>query len=109
MKKTFYLLSLTFILCLASLAASAATSIGGTPTKAEIAAMTPEERQARVEEIKTRIAEIKAEDRSQMSKDERKAYRAELKALKKEASMYDVLYIGVGALVILILILLIVL
>ena len=109
MKKTIFLLSLTFILCMASLAASATTSTGGMPTKAEIAAMTPEERQARVEEIKARIAEIKSEDRSLMTKEQRKAYHAELKALKQETKMYDVLYIGIGALVILILILLIIL
>jgi hypothetical protein len=107
MKKIIYLLFLTFILCLGSLAASAATSAGGTPTKAGVAAMTPEERQARVEEIKARITAIKAEDRTQMTKVERKTYRAELKALKKEASMYDVLYIGIGALVILIILVLI--
>jgi hypothetical protein len=108
MKKTIFLFAFILTLSLASVAARAATT-GELPTKEAIAAMTPEERQARVDEIKARIAEIKAEDRSQMTKAERKAYHAELKSLKKEASMYDVLYIGVGALVILILILLIVL
>jgi len=108
MKKTICLFAITLTLCLASVAAHA-TPLGSPPTKEAIAAMTPEERQARVEEIKARISEIKAEDRSQMTKVERKAYRAELKALKKEASMYDVLYIGIGALVVLIIILLIIL
>ena len=44
-----------------------------------------------------------------MTKAERKARRVELRALKEETKMYDVLYVGVGALVVLIIILLIVL
>jgi hypothetical protein len=108
MKKTIFLFAITLTLCLASVVARAATA-GDPPTKEMIAVMTPEQKQARVDEIKARIAEIKAQDRSQMTKIERKAYRAELKSLKKEASMYDVLYIGVGALVILIILLLILL
>jgi hypothetical protein len=108
MKKTICLFVITLTFCLASVAARAATT-DNPPTKEAIAAMSPEERQARVEEIKSRIAEIKSEDRSQMTKAERKAYRAELKALKQETKMYDVLYIGVGALVVLIILLLIIL
>jgi len=108
MKKTICRFVLSLTLCLASLAAHA-TPTTDPPTKEAIAAMTPEEKQVRIEEIKTRIAEIKAEDRSQMTKAQKKAYRAELRALKQETRMYDVLYIGIGALVVLILILLVVL
>jgi len=108
MKKTIFLFAITLTLCLASVAARAAATVDP-PTKEAIASMTPEERQARVEEIKARITEIKAQDRSQMTKAERKAYRTELKALKQETKMYDVLYIGVCATVILILLLFILL
>jgi Skp family chaperone for outer membrane proteins len=106
MKKIIYLLALTLMLCLGAAPAWAAVAVGP-PSKETIAAMTPEERQARLAEIKARIAEIKSADRSQLTKAERKSYRAELKSLKKEASAYDVLYIGVGALVILIILVLI--
>lgn len=109
MKKTFCLLSLTVALCAASVAAHATVKTDTIPSKEAIAAMTPQERQAHVEQIKTRIAEIKALDRSQMTRADRKAYRAELKNLKDETKVYDVLYVGIGALVIVIILLLILL
>jgi Spy/CpxP family protein refolding chaperone len=108
MKKSICLIILTLTLCLATVAARADANVDP-PTKESVAAMTPEQRQARVDEIKARITELRAEDRSQMTKVQRKAYRTELRALKKEASFYDVLYIGVGALIVLIVILLVVL
>ncbi len=106
MKKTICLLVITLTLCLGAAPAWAAIAVKP-PSKEAMAAMTPEERQARLTEIKARIAEIKSVDRSQLTKAERKLYRTELKSLKKEASAYDVLYIGIGALVILIILVLI--
>ena len=107
MKKSICLFVLTLTLCLATVAARAANV--DPPSREAVAAMTPEQKQARIDEIKARITELRAEDRSQMTKVQRKAYRAELRALKQEASFYDVLYIGVGALIVLIVILLVVL
>lgn len=109
MKKTICLFAIVLMLCTVSIAAHATASRDTTPTKEAIAAMSPEQREARVEEIKSRIAQIKAIDRSQMTKAEKKEYRAELRALKQETKIYDVLYVGIGALVILIILLLILL
>src|ERR1700759_3898105 len=109
MKKTICLFAITLMLCIVSAAANAEAGRDTIPSKEAIAAMTPGQKQARVDQIKTRITQIKALDKSHMTKVDRKAYRAELKALKQETKMYDVLYLGVGALVILILLLLIIL
>ena len=110
MKKNIYLIAATFMLTIAAFTSQAATVTGNTLSKDAIAAMTPEQKQARIEEIKVRVAEIKAMDKSQLSKAERKDLRMELKSDKQEArAMGGGIYLSVGALIIIILVLILIL
>jgi hypothetical protein len=102
MKKALYLFLLTLLPALSALTTHAATV--GAPliplTKDAIAALTPEQKQARVAEVKQRIEEIRSMDKSQLTRPERKALRAELRGLQKESGDWvGVLYIGTGLLV----------
>jgi hypothetical protein len=110
MKKTIYLIAATLVLTLSALTSHAATITGDPFTKEAIAAMTPEQKQARVEEIKQRIEEIRAMDKSQLTKPERKELRAEVKSLKQESNDLGInkMYIYIAAIVALIIILLII-
>ncbi|HWZ05070.1 MAG TPA: hypothetical protein VNX40_15745 [Mucilaginibacter sp.] len=110
MKKRIYLIAATFVLTLAAFTSRAATITDNTPNKDAIAAMTTEQKQARIEEIKARIAEIKAMDKSQLSREDRKELRTELKADKREArAMGGGIYLSVGAIIIIILLLILIL
>ena len=101
MRKTFYFFALTLLLGLCAFSSSAAVGTPLTPlTKQAIAAMTPEQKQARLAEIKERIAEIKSINRSQLTREERKELRTELRGLRQESGdMVGVIYIGAGLLV----------
>ena len=92
---------------------SEGTTAGSTPvtlpSKAVIATMTEEQKQALVQEMKERVEYIRAMDKSQLTKEERKALRTELKSMKKEAREVTGVYISVGALIIIILLLIIIL
>jgi len=109
MKKRIYLIAATVMLTLAAFSSQAATV---TPilNKDAIAAMTTEQKQARIEEIKARVAEIKAMDKSQLSNADRKELRAELKSDRREARMMSGgVYLSVGAIIIIILLLILIL
>jgi hypothetical protein len=112
MKKTLYL---AVVIMLLSLAAFSSRAEGTTPpapklTKEAVAAMTPEEKQTRLQEIKLRVEEIKAMDKSTMTKAERKEFRAELKELKEDSKLIDprVYFFAAGIIIIAILVLIIV-
>ena len=82
------------------------------PSRETIAAMTKEQKEARMTEMKARVKEIKAMDKSKMTKEERKALRMELKSMNKEAHAMGYtggVYISVGALIIIILLLILIL
>ena len=80
------------------------------PTKEQVAAMTTEQKEARLEEISNRVNEIKAMDKSNLSKAERKALRNELKDMKKESKVVSGgVYLSVGAIIIIILVLILIL
>ncbi|WP_114941549.1 hypothetical protein [Mucilaginibacter endophyticus] len=112
MKTKVYLLALTLLLSFTALNTFAADSHALTPlSKEEIATMTTEQKQARVEEIKARVNEIKAMDKSELNKAERKELRTELKSMKKEANALGGggIYLSVGAIIIIILVLILIL
>jgi uncharacterized protein (DUF885 family) len=109
MKKRIYLIAATIMLTVAGLSSQAAT-INPNLNKEAIAAMTPEQKQARIEDIKARVAEIKAMDKSQLSSAERKELRTELKSDRQEARMMSGgVYLSVGAIIIIILLLILIL
>ena len=112
MKKQIYLLALTMLLSIAAFNTYAADSHALTPlTKEEIATMSTEQKQARIEEIKARVNEIKAMDKSELTKQDRKELRTELKGLKHEANAMGGggIYLSVGAIIIIILVLILIL
>jgi len=112
MKTKIYLLALTMLLSFTALNTFAADGHALTPlSKEEIATMTTEQKQARVEEIKARVNEIKAMDKSELTKQERKELRTELKGMKKEANALGGggIYLSVGAIIIIILVLILIL
>jgi len=109
MKKKIYLIAATLMLTFAAFTSQAATT-PNTFNKEAIANMTPEQKQARIEEIKARVAEIKAMDKSQLTREERKELRSELKSDKREAqAMSGGIYLSVGAIIIIILLLILLL
>lgn len=79
--------------------------------KEKVAAMTEEQKQARVGEIKERVEEIKNMDKSQLSKEDRKELRQELRSMNKEAKALGSggVYISIAGLVIIILLLILIL
>ena len=112
MKKKFYLLATTMLLCLAAFNSKAATVTdnNNAATKEAAANMTPEQKEARLEEINTRVQEIKAMDKSQLTREDRRELRAELKSMKKESrAMGGGIYLSVGAIIIIILVLILIL
>lgn len=92
-------------------AASAADFDRSIPTKDEVAAMTEEQKTARVEAIKDRVQEIKSMNRSQLSKEDRKELRQELRTMEKQAQAMGSggVYLSVGAIIIIILVLILIL
>ena len=110
MKKKIYLIAATFVLMLAAFSSQAATLTDNNLSKEAIAAMTTEQKQARIQEINARVAEIKAMDKSQLSREDRKELRTELKADKRESrAMGGGVYLSVGAIIIIILLLILIL
>lgn len=90
------------MLSLAAITSRAATvSVKGGPlTKEAIAAMTPQQKQTRLDEIKLRMGEIKGMDKSQLTRAERRELRVEVRSLRKEsADMVGIIYIGAGLIV----------
>jgi hypothetical protein len=109
MKKRIYLIAATLMLTFAALTSQAAT-VTNKLTKEDIAAMTADQKQARIEEIKARVAEIKAMDKSQLSREDRKELRTELRADRREArEIGGGVYLSVGAIIIIILLLILIL
>ena len=110
MKKKIYLIGLTLFLCLAAFSSRAAGPASHAPTKDDIANMTVEQKQARIEEIKLRVEQIKAMDKSQLTREQRKDLRSELRADRREARMIGGgVYLSVGAIIIIILVLILIL
>jgi Flp pilus assembly protein TadB len=77
--------------------------------KEKFAAMTEEQKQARVEEINERVTEIKEMDKSELTSEDRQELRSELKDLKKEAKAANGVYLSLGAIIIIILLLILIL
>jgi endo-alpha-1,4-polygalactosaminidase (GH114 family) len=107
MKKRIYLTALCILLTLAAFSSQAASLDGNTPvTKEAIASMSAEQKQARIAAIKQRVDEIRAMDKSRLTTAGRHELRTELKSLKQESRMMGgVVYLSVGAVVIVILLL----
>ena len=78
-------------------------------TKEQVANMSNEEKEFRVEAIKERLAEIKEMDKSELSKEDRKELKSELKSMRKEARQVQGVYLSVGAIIIIVLLLIIIL
>jgi hypothetical protein len=112
MKKKIYLIALTMLLSVAAFNSYASTDgVLTILSKEQIASMTTEQKQARVEEIKARVNEIKAMDKSELTKQDKKELRTELKGLKHEANALGGggVYLSVGAIIIIILVLILIL
>ncbi len=79
--------------------------------EAKVAAMTQEQKEARVAEIKARLEEIKAMDKSQLTREERIALKDEVKYMRKEAKSlgHGGVYISLAGIIIIILVLIIIL
>ena len=77
----------------------------------KVAAMTQEQKEARVAEIKARVEEIKDMDRSTLTSEDKKALRHELKDMNKEAKALGNggVYISLAGIVIIILVLILIL
>ena len=78
--------------------------------KERVAAMTENEKKARLEEIKFRAAEIKEMDKSNLSRTEKRALKKELREMNREAkAVSGGVYLSVGAIIIIILLLILIL
>ena len=78
--------------------------------KEKVAAMSEEQKKARLEEIRVRAEEIKSIDKSTLSRTERKALKKELREMNKESKVISGgVYLSVAAILIIILVLILVL
>ncbi|MBD1392964.1 hypothetical protein [Mucilaginibacter glaciei] len=112
MKKKLYIIALTVLFALTAFNSNAATATNGKENfKEAAAAMTKEQRQARIVEIETRVEEIKEMDKSHLNKAERKELKSELKNLKHEAQAMSGggVFLSIGAILIIILVILLIL
>ncbi len=77
----------------------------------KVAAMTEEQKEARVAEMKERVEEIKSMDKSKLTSEDRKALRHELRDMNKEAKALGSggIYISLAGIIIIILLLIIIL
>lgn len=77
----------------------------------KVAAMTQEQKEARVAEIKARVEEIKDMDKSKLTSEDKKALRHELKDMNQEAKALGNggVYISLAGIVIIILVLILIL
>lgn len=101
MKIKSFLLSLVMLSSIAAFSGNATSDdpVNNKATlKEKVAAMTEQQKAARVEELKMRAAEINAIDVSKLNKEERKALRKEIRNINKEAR-----YIGTDEVAIVIL------
>ena len=90
MKRNIYLLMISMLLCFAALNSKAGVPEDGTKSPATntpgVITMTPEQKQARLQQINLRIEAIQDTEKTQMSKEDRKELRAELKSLRHESN-----------------------
>lgn len=107
MKSKFFLPILAASLTFTSFHANAAKHEA--LTKEQVANMSNEEKQFRVQSIKDRMTEIKEMDMSTLSKEDRKELKSELKDMRKEARQVQGIYLSVGAIIIIILLLILIL
>ena len=77
----------------------------------KVAAMTAEQKEARVAEIKARVAEIQNMDKSELTSEDKKALRHELRDMNTEAKALGSggIYISLAGIVIIILVLILIL
>jgi peptidoglycan hydrolase CwlO-like protein len=109
MKLRTYVTLLALMMTVTATTIHAATIDDKNPKREKTAAMTEEQKAARLEEIRERVNEIKAMDKSALSKADRKALKKELKGMNKEARSSRGVYLSVGAIIIIILLLILIL
>jgi hypothetical protein len=86
-------------------AASPSVSFAANPASA-----TPENSEARVNQLQNRLEEIRGMDTKKLSREEKRALRTEVKTIKKEmAAVSGGVYLSVGALIIIALLLILLL
>jgi len=107
-------ISIIFLSVLLSVSVSQSYAANGDdhkiPSKEQVAAMTDDEKKARLEEINARVNEIKEMNKSSLSHSERKALKKELRDMNKEAKVVSGgVYLSVGAIIIIILVLILIL
>jgi hypothetical protein len=109
MKNKILLLAIVLMCTFSTLNTNAA--INKKDLKAKVAAMTEEQKEARIQQIRNRVEEIKQMDKSQLTKEDRKQLRHELRDINKEAKAIEKggIYISVAGLVIIILLLILLL
>jgi len=107
-KSGFFML---LLLVVTTFAEAAPNSIDPGKSRKEMAAMTPAEREARVNVIIKRVEEIRAMDKSKLNRTERKELKKELRSLNKEARVHSRggIYLSVGAILVIILVLILIL
>ena len=110
MKNKFLLVALTVLFGITSLNVQA-SGLSKKELQEKAAAMTDEQKQARVEEMKQRVQEIKAMDKTQLTSIERKELRQELRNMNKEARAIGNggIYISLAGILIIILVLILIL
>ena len=110
MKSRFILAALVLMLS-CTIANVNATPLNNSPLAANTTLLTPQQIDARMEEMKLRVKEIREMDRSTLTREQRKDLRLELKGMNKEARRmgHNGVYISVGALIIIILLLILIL
>lgn len=106
MKNRIFLLALSLMLAFSTIVNAAPDSRKLRYEK--VAAMTTEQKEARMVEMKQRVEQIKAMDKSKLTRNDRKALKQELRSMNKEARAISSggIYISLGALIIIVLLLL---
>jgi hypothetical protein len=109
MKIRYYLPAAIMLLSLTATDVSART-FKNTPATENVAVLTPQQVDARIQEMKLRVAEIRTMDKSSLTRAQRKDLRLELKNMNREARGMgrNGIYISVGALIIIILLLILI-
>ncbi|MGN6420331.1 MAG: hypothetical protein ACTHMC_22680 [Pseudobacter sp.] len=107
-KSGFFML---LLLVVTTFAEAAPNSNDPVRSKKEVAAMTPAEKEARVNAIVKRVEEIRAMDKSSLTRTEKKELKKELRSLNKEAKVFGRggIYLSVGAILVIILLLILIL
>lgn len=109
MKIRYYLPAAIMLLSLTATDVSART-FKNTPATENVTVLTPQQVDARIQEMKLRVAEIRTMDKSSLTRAQRKDLRLELKNMNREARGMgrNGIYISVGALIIIILLLILI-